>query len=187
MMKTVFAALIVSALLCVTSLAQDTPQSAPKQTPPQSEPATGQPPSEEAPSQPSSQPSATQPQGSALKIAPGSVIPVQLSKTVDAKKAKTGDEVMAKVTQDMKANSGEVLVPKDTQVIGHVTEAQARNKEQKQSQLGIAFDKAVVKGDQMQLPMSIQAVIAPPSNNPNSAAPSDQAPAGAAGAPGNPP
>ena len=36
----------------------------------------------------------------AFRIAPGTVIPVQLSKTVDAKKAKTGDEVFAKVTQD---------------------------------------------------------------------------------------
>ena len=186
-MKNILAALILGALLCVTSFAQDTPQPAPKQTPPQSQPATGQPPSDEAPGQPSSQASAAQPHGSTLKIAPGSVIPVQLSKTVDAKKANTGDEVMAKVTQDMKTNSGDVLVPKDTQVIGHVTEAQARNKEQKQSQLGIAFDWAVVKGDQMQLPMSIQAVIAPPSNNPNSAPQNDLPAAGGGGAPGNAP
>ena len=99
------------------------------------------------------------------------MIPVQLSKTVDAKKAKTGDEVVATVTQDMKTNSGDVLMPKDTKVIGHVTEVQARNKEQKQSELGIAFDHAVVKGDQMQLPMSIQAVIAPTSNYSGAAAP----------------
>lgn len=105
------------------------------------------------------------------KIAPGSVIPVQLVKTLDAKKAKTGDEVVATVTQDMKTSSGAVLVPKDTKVIGHVTEAQARNKEQKQSELGIAFDHAVVKGDQMQLPMSIQAVIAPQNNNSERAEP----------------
>jgi hypothetical protein len=74
------------------------------------------------------------------------------------------------VTQDLKNVRGDVLVPKDTKVIGHVTEAQARNKEQKQSELGIAFDHAEIKGDQMQLPMSIQAVIAPPSdsNNANS-------------------
>ena len=34
------------------------------------------------------------------QIAPGSVIPVQLSKTIDSKKVKPGDEVAAKVTQD---------------------------------------------------------------------------------------
>jgi hypothetical protein len=99
-------------------------------------------------------------------VAPGSVIPVQLTKSIDAKKAKTGDEVVAKVTQDLKSNSGEVVFAKDTKVVGHVTEAQARSKEQKESQVGIMFDKAVTKTGDMQLPMSIQAVIAP--QNPNS-------------------
>src|SRR6201998_1024611 len=102
---------------------------------------------------------------SAPRIAPGSVIPVQLTKTVDAKKAKTGDEVVAKVTQDMKTQTGEVLVPKDTKVIGHVTEAQARTKDEKQSELAIAFDHAILKdGQDVRLPMSIQAVIAPQNN-----------------------
>jgi hypothetical protein len=101
----------------------------------------------------------------APRIAPGSVIPVQLTKTVDAKKAKTGDEVVAKVTQDMKTQTGEVLVPKDTKVIGHVTEAQARSKGEKQSELAIAFDHAILKdGQDVRLPMSIQAVIAPQNN-----------------------
>jgi hypothetical protein len=102
----------------------------------------------------------------APKIAPGSVIPVQLTKTIDAKKAKTGDPVEAKVTQDLKTGNGDVVVPKDTKVIGRVTEAQPRNKEQKESQVGIAFDHAIMKnGAEMSLPMSIQAIIAPP--NPN--------------------
>lgn len=99
------------------------------------------------------------------RIAPGNVIPVQLTKTVDAKKAKPGDEVIAKVTMDLKNNSGDVIVAKDTEVVGHVTEAQARSKEQKESQLGIAFNEAKTKIGDMQMPMSIQAVIAPPSPN----------------------
>ena len=168
-MRSILAALFSVTLLCGAALTQQTP-------PPN--PDTQTPRSDEQPNQPtqqgesSAQTAASQKQSSsAPKIAPGSVIPVQLSKTVDAKKAKTGDEVVATVTQDMKTNSGDVLMPKDTKVIGHVTEAQARNKEQKQSELGIAFDHAVVKGDQMQLPMSIQAVIAPTSNYSGAAAP----------------
>ena len=105
--------------------------------------------------------------GAAL-IAPGSVIPVQLTKTVDAKKAKTGDEVVAKVSQDLKTQTGEVLVPKDTKIIGHVTEAEARSKEDKRSELAIAFDRAVMNGQEVRLPMSIQAVIAP-QNSPGTA------------------
>ena len=141
----IFAAI---ALLCTFSIAQDT-TSAP------TSPAT--PPAAQAPVPPQSAPVSTP-----TRIAPGSVIPVQLTKSIDAKKVKAGDEVEAKVTQDMKAGNGEVLVPKDTKVVGRVTEAQARNKEQKESQLGIAFDRAVMKsGGDMNLPMSIQAIIAP--------------------------
>ena len=96
------------------------------------------------------------------------MIPVQLTKTVDAKKAKTGDEVVAKVTQDMKTQTGQVLVPKDTKVIGHVTEAQARHKDEKESQLGISFNQAVLNNQHVQMPMSIQAVIGPENPNDNS-------------------
>ena len=55
------------------------------------------------------------------RIAPGSVIPVELKKTIDAKKVKPGDPIEASVTQDLKAANGEIIVPKDTKVIGHVT------------------------------------------------------------------
>jgi hypothetical protein len=124
----------------------------------------------------------------APKIAPGSVIPVQLTKSIDAKKVKTGDPVEAKVTQDLKTSSGVLVVPKDTKVLGHVTEAQARSKEQKESQLGIAFDRAVIKnaGD-VPLPMSIQAVIVPPSQNNNAGGEGTSQAGGypGGGAPGN--
>jgi hypothetical protein len=102
------------------------------------------------------------------RIAPGSVIPVQITKGVDAKKAKTGDEIDARVTTDLKTNSGEIILPKDTKVVGHVTEAQARTKEQKGSQVAISFDHAVMKdGHNVPLPMSIQAIISPQALTPN--------------------
>jgi hypothetical protein len=170
-MRSILSALCSVTLLCGAALAQQT--SAPT-------PDTQTPRSDEQPGQSTPANGNQTPAAHSLRVAPGSVIPVQLAKTVDAKKAKTGDEVVATVTQDMKTNSGEVLMPKDTKVIGHITEAQARNKEQKQSELGIAFDHAVVKGDQMQLPMSIQAVIAPQTNNAEPG-PSDQGPSPSSG------
>ena len=123
--------------------------------------------------QPNPMPPTAQPQGmqtginnNRAKIAAGSIIPVQLTKTIDAKKVKTGDPVEAKVTQDMKSNAGDVLVAKDTKIVGHVTEAQARSKEQKESQVAIAFDHEVTKdGSSLNLPLSIQAIIAPPNQN----------------------
>ncbi|HEV2398947.1 MAG TPA: hypothetical protein VGS27_18525 [Candidatus Sulfotelmatobacter sp.] len=165
-MKSVLTVLFAPAVLCGMLTAQNTP-SATEPGASQSPQTTPQPPTQTQATAPRTAPAGTsqaQPPNQ-LKIAPGSVIPVQIQKTVDAKKAKTGDQVIAMVTMDMKTNTGQVLVPKDTKIIGHVTEAQARNKEQKESQLGIAFDHAVVKGDQMSLPMSIQAIIAPQTND----------------------
>jgi len=195
-MKILITAGLVAALAGATAFAQSsTPSSADPSTP-QSQPQT------QAPAQPEGQPQAQQPEpqpapptmqaptssqaaasqaqpAGGTRIAPGSVIPVQLTKTIDAKKVKVGDPVMAKVTMDLKTNSGELLVPKDTKVTGHVTEAQARSKDQKESQLGIAFDHATLKSGDVSLPMSIQAVIAPPSNDANSSgAGSEPAPAG---------
>jgi hypothetical protein len=123
------------------------------------------------PAQTTAQPapaSGTAPAATTPRLAPGSVIPAQLTKTVDAKKVKTGDEVVAKVTQDLRNNAGTIIVAKDTRIVGHVTDAQARNKEQKKSEVTIAFDHMVPKnGEAMEMPMSIQAIIAP--QNPNSA------------------
>ena len=199
-MKQFFSAILSGLLLAGALLAQDTSAPASGSTPQDQqtpatapsaqqapEPSTSQPPASQpqqqpaptapAPAQPASSQNGTQAGGSP-RIAPGSVIPVQLTKTIDAKKVKTGDEVVAKVTQDMKTSSGEVLVPKDTKVVGHVTEAQPRTKEQKESQVGIAFDRAVMKdGGEMPLPMSIQAIIGPQNNNPNAPG-NDQASSG---------
>jgi hypothetical protein len=163
-------ATFLAAAICGTAVAQSTaPSSADlgtSQTQPPANTQSAQQSQDAAQSQPVPAPSATaaNPAGQSPKIAPGSVIPVELTKTIDAKKAKAGDEVVARVTQDMKTNSGEVLVAKDTKIMGHVTAAQPRTKEQKESELGIAFDRAMTKTGEMNQPMSIQAIIAPLNN-----------------------
>lgn len=204
-MNRVLLTVLSACLLVGASLAQSNPlptngpAAQPQPATPQGsqqipDPSTQQPQSQPTPKPPASTQQNAGPAGApasagnhSAKIAPGSVIPVQLTKTVDAKKAKAGDQVVAKVTMDMKTNSGEVLVAKDTKVIGHVTEAQARNKEQKESQMGIAFDRAVMKdGNEMNLPMSIQAVIGqqnnPGGNDQGSAPPTGGTPAAAGNA-----
>jgi len=193
-MNKFFMAAALIAAMCGTLPAQSTTPSGtdPGAPQPQAQPAAPQtaPQTRQAPV-----PSGATGTTNKAKIAPGSVIPVQLTKTIDAKKAKTGDQVLAKVTMDMKTQSGDVLVPKDTKVIGHVTEAQPRSKEQKESQLAIAFDRAVTKdGNDMQLPMSIQAIIGQQNNNENAsggnepaAAPSSGGAAGGGGLGGKSP
>jgi hypothetical protein len=149
--------ILAGLLVCGVSFAQT---SAPAQT----NPAT--PPDPTPPA--ATEPAASAPAARPTRLASGSVLPVRLTKTIDAKKAKSGDEVDARVTEDMKTASGQLLVPKDTMVVGHITEAQPRSKQQQESQLGIAFDHAVIKnGGDLAEPMSIQAVVGTPALNPD--------------------
>ena len=175
-MNRILIALFATALLCGNLLAQ-AQQSPSPNTPPEPQQPAAEPqqpaaePQQPAPSQappaPAPATESAAPASNSPKIAPGSVLPAQLTKSIDAKKAKKGDEVVAKIMQDLRNNAGTVVVPKDTKIVGHVTEAEARSKEQKESQVAIAFDHAVMKnGEQMQMPMSIQAIIAAPNRNP---------------------
>jgi len=98
---------------------------------------------------------------SSAVLSSGTTVQAELSKPLDARKARPGDEVTAKVTQDVKAD-GKVVVRKGSQLFGHVTEAQARSKEHADSRLGIVFDRAVLKGGQeMSFNGTLQA-LAPP-------------------------
>ncbi len=61
-------------------------------------------------------------------------------------------------TQDVKSD-GHVVLPKGTKVIGRVTQAQERTKGQEESQLGMAFDHAILKdGTQIPVAFTIQAI-----------------------------
>lgn len=99
--------------------------------------------------------------GASGTLSSGTTLQAELTKSLDAKKAKQGDEVTAKLTQDVKG-SGQVVLHKGTKLVGHVTEAQAKTKDNGESKLGIAFDKAVLKGGQeMAFTGVIQALAAP--------------------------
>jgi hypothetical protein len=95
---------------------------------------------------------------SASQLQAGSTLQAQLTKPLDARKNKVGNEVIAKTTSDVKSN-GRVVVPKGSKLVGHVTQVQAHGKGQANSELGIAFDRAVLKnGTEMPLMLSIQAI-----------------------------
>lgn len=92
----------------------------------------------------------------------GAVVPVELSKSIDSKKAKVGDEVTARVISDVRSG-GAVAIPRGSKLLGKVTEANARGKGDATSSLGIVFDRAILKnGTTLNLVSTIQAVIAPP-------------------------
>jgi hypothetical protein len=103
---------------------------------------------------------AVQSNRSSAAIADGTAINASLSSPVDSKKAKEGDEVNARTTEAIKAQ-GKTVLPKGTKLVGHVTRATARGKGDTESALGIAFDKAILKGGE-EIPLSgnIQALAA---------------------------
>jgi hypothetical protein len=103
-------------------------------------------------------PSMSQKQADASVIPPGVVIPAQLSKSVDAKKAKPGDKLEARTTMDLLSH-GQVVIPRDTKLLGHVTEAQPRSKESPESKVGIAFDRISLKdGRELSMHATVQAI-----------------------------
>lgn len=96
-----------------------------------------------------------------LHFSPGTILPVELDKSVDAKKAKPGDPVVAKIDQDLLAN-GKIVIPRNSKVTGHVVEAKASTHDDKSSKLGIVFDKIEVKSaPEVPLNAVVQGIGAP--------------------------
>jgi hypothetical protein len=111
--------------------------------------------------QPENASPATQASGTARHIAmhftPGTQIRAQLDKPIDAKKAKVGDEVSAKTTNDLNSTPPN-LATKGCKIIGHLVEASAHQGDTP-AVLGIAFDKMILKdGSEMSLAANIQAI-----------------------------
>lgn len=94
----------------------------------------------------------------AVSIPAGTKIPAVLSKSVDSKKAKAGDKVEARTVANI-VSQGKVVIPKDSKLIGHVTESKAKASGEAESRLGIVFDQIVMrKGQTIPMTANIQAI-----------------------------
>jgi len=97
------------------------------------------------------------------RLAPGTTLRVELEKSVDAKKARPGDVIVAKTMDDLLSGNNTVVAPKGLKVIGHVTAATAHEHESP-STLGVVFDKLIWKdGTEIPLNATIQALGKPES------------------------
>jgi hypothetical protein len=97
-------------------------------------------------------------------LAGGTAFNATLDKPIDSKKCKPGEPVTAHTTEPVKSG-GKTIIPKGTKMMGHVTQASARANGQADSQLGIVFDKAVMKnGQEMPMNVAIQALGAASGN-----------------------
>src|SRR5438309_4348396 len=94
--------------------------------------------SEQNPPEKSSAPAQTEPQSKSPSLL------VELSNTLKAKKLKPGDKIKAEVAQDV-VSHGKVIIPVETQVIGHVTEVRVLDGGNSESRLGIVFDRILLK------------------------------------------
>jgi hypothetical protein len=79
-------------------------------------------------------------QGQQMNLQSGTQLAAQLESTLDARHAKLGDRVLLKTTQAVRQD-GEVVVPKGSRLIGHVTDVQQRTRSDNESVIGIAFDR----------------------------------------------
>jgi hypothetical protein len=75
-----------------------------------------------------------------LTVESGTQLVGQLQTPLDSRKLKEGDPVILRTTQDIKSN-GEVIFKKGSLLTGQVTEAQKKSKENKESKIGLLFDK----------------------------------------------
>lgn len=95
------------------------------------------------------------------ELAPGTIIAVELSKSLDAKKLKANDKFEVRTAMDL-LEHGQIVIPRNTKIIGHVTEAKAHSNQSPDSLVGFTFDRAVMKnGREVLLQASVQALGRP--------------------------
>jgi hypothetical protein len=94
--------------------------------------------------------SAPPPTPAKTEIAPGTLIQVEITSDVDVKKVHAGDTFRTRLWEDVRSGD-KVVLPQKTIIVGHVVEAQPRTKDNPESRLTVAFDKALLK-DGSELP-----------------------------------
>lgn len=75
----------------------------------------------------------------AFDVRSGTKIAAQLKSAIDAETAKPGDQVVARVTKNVKQH-GKVIIHKGDHLIGHVTSVESGASSKAGSGLGVAFD-----------------------------------------------
>lgn len=102
---------------------------------------------------PMSAPSAT--------TATSATLQVELTHSLDARKARVGDPLVARCLEDFQVTR-DLRIPKNAKLIGHLTAVQRKARGQGESTLGIAFDRAQMRdGRIVPLTAAIEAITPP--------------------------
>ena len=75
-----------------------------------------------------------------INIASGTRLAAELQNTLDARKAKVGDQVVLKTTESIKSE-GRTVVKKGALLRGHVTAVEQKTKGRAEAQVGLVFDE----------------------------------------------
>jgi len=89
--------------------------------------------------------------GPASSLSAATSLQAALQNTLDVRNAKVGDQVILKTTQAIKQN-GQVIVPKGSTLIGHVTDVQRLTGNGSFSRLGMTFDS--LQGGNLSIPIT---------------------------------
>ena len=104
---------------------------------------------------------ATDSSGGLTQMPPGMLIPAELSKSLDAKKARVGDKIELKTSMDMLSH-GQIVIPRSSKIEAHITSAKPHTKDSPDSELGMVFDRIFIKnGKELPMQAAVQA-IGPP-------------------------
>jgi hypothetical protein len=92
-----------------------------------------------------------------FRIASGTFIWAEFSKSLDAGKNRAGDPVEAKTVVDLLAQ-GKVVLPRNTRVLGHITAVKPHTKDSPASYIAITLDRLVLEdGHELQVQLAVQA------------------------------
>jgi len=94
---------------------------------------------------------ATSHAGKSINLTSGTRLSGELQNSIDARRAKVGDQVVLKTTQAIKSG-GHIVVNKGARLVGHVTEVAQKSKGNGESRIGILFDR--LKRGSLEVPIS---------------------------------
>jgi hypothetical protein len=86
-----------------------------------------------------------------INLQSGTQLMAELQNTIDARKAKAGQQVILKTTQAIKAH-GQEVVKKGAKLFGHITEVKQKSSAEAMSSLSIVFDK--LESGSLDIPIS---------------------------------
>lgn len=102
----------------------------------------------------------------ATQLEAGTIIHVSLVTPVSAGKNKSGEEVIAKTTWDVRSDDGALVLPVGSTIVGHIAKVSVRSREQRVSAVWIVFDHALLKdGTNVSMALAIQAIGRPQAND----------------------